>query len=52
MTAVDRQARIRRVSEGVVATYLHEIATQLGVHVFAADDEDALLGRGEPAREP
>ena len=23
----------------------HEIATELGVHVFAADDEDALMGR-------
>jgi len=29
----------------------HEIATQLGVHVFAAEDEDALLGPGRPARE-
>jgi glutaminase len=28
------------------------IATQLGVHVFAAEDEDALLGPGRPAREP
>jgi hypothetical protein len=25
----------------------YEIATQLGVHVFAAEDEDALLGRGQ-----
>jgi hypothetical protein len=28
-----------------------EIATQLGVHVFAAEDEDALLGSGMPASE-
>jgi glutaminase len=27
----------------------YEVATQLGVHVFAADDEDALLGSGTPA---
>ena len=26
----------------------YDIATQLGVHVFAADDEDALLGPGTP----
>ena len=26
----------------------HEIATHLGVHVFAAEDEDALLGSGTP----
>jgi glutaminase len=29
----------------------YEIATQLGVHVFAAEDEDALLGPGRPARD-
>ena len=29
----------------------HEIANQLGVHVFAADDEDALIGPGTPASE-
>jgi glutaminase len=29
----------------------YEIATQLGVHVFAAEDEDALLGSGMPASE-
>jgi glutaminase len=29
----------------------YEIATQLGVHVFAAADEDALLGRATPASE-
>src|SRR3954470_3526964 len=29
----------------------HEIAAQLGVHVFAGEDEDALLGPGRPARE-
>ena len=29
----------------------HEIATQLGVHVFAGDDEDALMGTGTPANE-
>jgi len=28
----------------------HEIASRLGVHVFAADDEDALLGPGTRAR--
>ena len=26
----------------------HDIATQLGVHVFAADDEDALMGPATP----
>jgi len=29
----------------------YEIATHLGVHVFAGDDEDALLGSGRPAPE-
>ena len=29
----------------------YEIATRLGLHVFAADDEDALLGPGSPANE-
>ena len=29
----------------------HEIATHLGVHVFAAENEDALLGRARPAGE-
>jgi glutaminase len=29
----------------------HEIATQLGVHIFAAADEDALLGPATPASE-
>jgi glutaminase len=29
----------------------YEIATQLGVHVFAAEYEDALLGPGRPARD-
>jgi hypothetical protein len=27
----------------------HEIAARLGLHVFAADEEDALTGHGEPA---
>jgi glutaminase len=35
---------------GIAVCY--EIATELGVHVFAAEDEDALLGPGRPAREP
>ena len=29
----------------------YEIANQLGVHVFATADEDALLGPGTPAGE-
>src|SRR5215204_1096751 len=41
MTAVDRQARIRRVSEGVVASYLHEIARSTGSGLLARD----LAGR-------
>jgi hypothetical protein len=46
---VGRQGRRprRRSVRGI--DVCHEIANQLGVHVFAADDEDALLGRGTRA---
>ena len=36
-------------ARGVAVCY--ELATRLGVHVFAADDEDALLGSATPASE-
>ena len=29
----------------------YDLATQLGVHVFAAEDEDALMGPATPANE-